>query len=102
MVKSGRFAARSRTHAVAQVSLLRLGLPCRFRSKRLGLALETHHVVDKLDRHPQLMRRCGEGVPVLHQRHGAPAKGHGMRFTHSDPIHLPQGQGITTVAPRKS
>jgi hypothetical protein len=58
------------------------GIALRLWRKSCGLALESHHVVDGLDRNAQPLRRLGVHGALFDERHGALMQLNRMRLTH--------------------
>ncbi|WP_296644975.1 hypothetical protein, partial [Roseinatronobacter sp.] len=56
------------------------GIALRFRRERAGLALQTHHVVDELDRNAQPPCRIGMRAALFDKPHRTVTQLNRMRF----------------------
>ena len=60
-----------------------------------SLALQPHHIVDELWRHPEVPRRFSMCVAFLDEGNDTFSERNRMRSAHLDPLHLPHSEGIT-------
>jgi hypothetical protein len=80
---------------VVRAGLAPTAIALRFRFQRPGLTLEPDHVVDELDRDPEMRRRRPVRIAFLHERDNALPQFHGMWLAHSCPLYLPHKQKTT-------
>ena len=73
----------AREFAMPAAITLRLGL------QRAGRPLQKHHVIDKLDRNPELRRRRTVRVTFLNEINDPLTKRHRKWFAHRCPQYLP-------------